>query len=229
MMRRWRAGASRRRAALDHRHHTDCRLCLHRRLAAHGARARKHRLAQHLLCLGSRAYRARTSHQLLHDSGSARRQGSGRQCREATRPDRSCHDPARLHLRRRMDRHRRDGRAFPRIMEAAGATPSRRLRPARIGPAQVAARIVEPAFSRFHPLVSTRLATITHPIGAVIVAILAARRRACSLSFHGSATAFSPSRAARRRFDLRLAELCLSPGLLGAPSRMARPPAGVRP
>ena len=41
---------------------------------------------------------------------------------------------------------------------------------ALIGPAQVAARLLEAGFlSRFHPLVSARLSTITHPIGAALL------------------------------------------------------------
>ncbi len=65
---------------------------------------------------------------------------------------------------------------LPRIMEAAGATTAQAVfAGALIGPAQVAARIFEASFlSRYHPLVSTKLACITHPIGA---AILGARRR----------------------------------------------------
>ena len=57
---------------------------------------------------------------------------------------------------------------LPRIMEAAGATTAQAvLAGALIGPAQVAARIFEAGFlSRYHPLVSTRLACLTHPIGA---------------------------------------------------------------
>ena len=42
---------------------------------------------------------------------------------------------------------------------------------ALFGPAQVVARIIEASFlSRFHPLLSTRLACLTHPIGAAILA-----------------------------------------------------------
>ncbi len=61
---------------------------------------------------------------------------------------------------------------FPRILEAAGATPTEAIAAAAlIGPAQVAARIFEASvLARFHPLVSARLATITHPIGALVVA-----------------------------------------------------------
>ncbi len=61
----------------------------------------------------------------------------------------------------------------PRILEAAGATPAQAIAgSALIGPAQVAARIFEVSvLSRFHPMISARLATLTHPIGALIVAV----------------------------------------------------------
>src|SRR6202021_502992 len=62
---------------------------------------------------------------------------------------------------------------MPRILEAAGATTVQAVSAgALIGPAQVFARIVEATFlSRYHPLLSTRLACLTHPIGAAIVAL----------------------------------------------------------
>src|SRR3977135_50831 len=60
---------------------------------------------------------------------------------------------------------------LPRILEAAGATPLQAISAgALIGPAQVAARVVEASLlTRYHPLFSTKLACVTHPIGAVIV------------------------------------------------------------
>ncbi|TAJ83541.1 MFS transporter [Reyranella sp.] len=60
---------------------------------------------------------------------------------------------------------------FPRIMEAAGATSTQAIAAgALIGPAQVAARLLEAGFlSRFHPLVSARLAMTTHPVGAAVI------------------------------------------------------------
>ena len=72
------------------------------------------------------------AHQLLHAAGGARRQGGGRQRGEAAYPDRPADDAARLCLCGRLDRHRRDGRAFPahpgsRRRDAA----CRRSRPAR--------------------------------------------------------------------------------------------------
>jgi MFS family permease len=60
---------------------------------------------------------------------------------------------------------------LPRLLEAAGATTAVAVGAgALIGPAQVAARIFEfTLLRRFHPLVSTRLATLTHPIGAAVL------------------------------------------------------------
>src|SRR5882757_2280824 len=62
---------------------------------------------------------------------------------------------------------------LPRIMEAAGATTLQAVAAgALFGPAQVFARVIEASFhSRYHPLLSTRLACLTHPIGAVILAV----------------------------------------------------------
>ncbi|MBL0898377.1 MAG: MFS transporter [Reyranella sp.] len=60
---------------------------------------------------------------------------------------------------------------FPRIMEVAGATPTQAIAAgALIGPAQVAARILEAALlKRFHPLVSGRLSMTTHPLGSAVI------------------------------------------------------------
>jgi MFS family permease len=60
---------------------------------------------------------------------------------------------------------------LPRLLEAAGATTAQAIAAAAlIGPAQVAARVLEAGFlSRFHPLVSARLSTLTHPIGAAVL------------------------------------------------------------
>ena len=62
---------------------------------------------------------------------------------------------------------------LPRILEAAGATTIQAVAAgALIGPAQVAARVLEAGFlSRFHPLLSARLSTLTHPIGAALLLI----------------------------------------------------------
>lgn len=60
---------------------------------------------------------------------------------------------------------------LPRLLEAAGASTAEAIAAAAlVGPAQVAARVLEAGFlSRYHPLVSARLSTLTHPIGAGVL------------------------------------------------------------
>jgi MFS family permease len=60
---------------------------------------------------------------------------------------------------------------FPRLLEDGGATPLESIAAgALIGPAQVAARLIEAlVLGRAHPLVSGRLATVTHPLGAAVL------------------------------------------------------------
>lgn len=60
---------------------------------------------------------------------------------------------------------------MPRILAAAGASPVEAVAAAALmGPAQVAARVIEATFlARFHPLFSARLSTILHPAGAAFV------------------------------------------------------------
>jgi MFS family permease len=78
---------------------------------------------------------------------------------------------------------------FPRILEATGASHAQAIAAgALIGPAQVGARMLEASFlARFHPLVSARLATLTHPVGVAV--ILAAGGGVAASAFavlHGS-------------------------------------------
>ncbi|MGY4333627.1 hypothetical protein ACVWWG_008044 [Bradyrhizobium sp. LB7.2] len=77
---------------------------------------------------------------------------------------------------------------FPRLLEATGATHVEAIAAgALIGPAQVAARILEAGFlSRFHPLWSTRLACLTHPLGAAVLAIFGAPAASAFALLHGS-------------------------------------------
>jgi hypothetical protein len=65
---------------------------------------------------------------------------------------------------------------FPRILEAAGATPAEAIAAgALIGPAQVGARLLEAGpFARLHPLITARLATLTHPLGAALLLVTGA-------------------------------------------------------
>ena len=63
---------------------------------------------------------------------------------------------------------------LPRLLETAGATPFAAVAAAALmGPAQVAARVVEFILMRgVHPLVSARLATALHPLGAAVLAVM---------------------------------------------------------
>jgi hypothetical protein len=62
---------------------------------------------------------------------------------------------------------------LPRLLEIAGASATVAIAAsALVGPAQVGARLVEfGALRMVHPLVSARLSTILHPIGAAILAL----------------------------------------------------------
>lgn len=62
---------------------------------------------------------------------------------------------------------------LPRLMMAGGATLATAvLVGALVGPAQVAARLVEFGFlRRVHPLLSARLATLMHPLGAALLMV----------------------------------------------------------
>jgi MFS family permease len=77
---------------------------------------------------------------------------------------------------------------LPRILEAAGATTVQAISAgALVGPAQVAARVVEAGIlKRYHPLVSTKLACLMHPIGAASVAILDGAAASVFAVFHGA-------------------------------------------
>jgi predicted MFS family arabinose efflux permease len=114
---------------------------------------------------------------------------------------------------------------LPRILEAAGATSVQAVAAgALIGPAQVFARIVEASFlSRYHPVVSTRLACLMHPIGAAILALAGGGAASVFALFHGAGNGiltiargtlplaiFGP-----QNYGYRL-------GIIGAPARMAQ-------
>src|SRR3954447_22140066 len=114
---------------------------------------------------------------------------------------------------------------LPRILEATGATPLQAVAAGPlIGPAQVAARIVEASFlSRFHPLVSTRLACITHPIGAVIVALVGGGAASAFAIFHGTGNGILT--IARGTLPLAIfgpQNYAYRLGIIGAPARMAQ-------
>jgi predicted MFS family arabinose efflux permease len=114
---------------------------------------------------------------------------------------------------------------MPRILEAAGATTVQAVAAgALFGPAQVLARIIEASFlSRYHPLLSTRLACLMHPIGAAILALAGGAASGAFAIFFGLGNGiltiargtlplaiFGP-----KNYGYRL-------GIIGAPARMAQ-------
>ena len=114
---------------------------------------------------------------------------------------------------------------LPRIMEAAGATTTQAVfAGALIGPAQVAARIFEASFlSRYHPLVSTKLACITHPIGAAILGLAGGGAASVFALFHGSGNGILT--IARGTLPLSIfgpENYGYRLGIIGAPARMAQ-------
>jgi predicted MFS family arabinose efflux permease len=114
---------------------------------------------------------------------------------------------------------------LPRIMEAAGATSAQAVfAGALIGPAQVAARIFEASFlSRYHPLVSTKLACITQPIGAAILGLVGGGAASVFALFYGSGNGILT--IARGTLPLAIfgpENYGYRLGIIGAPARMAQ-------
>jgi hypothetical protein len=114
---------------------------------------------------------------------------------------------------------------LPRILEAAGATSVQAVAAgALIGPAQVAARIVEASFlSRYHPLLSTRLACLMHPIGAAILGLVGGAATSAFAIFHGAGNGILT--IARGTLPLAIfgpENYGYRLGIIGAPARMAQ-------
>jgi MFS family permease len=114
---------------------------------------------------------------------------------------------------------------LPRILQTTGASSVQAVAAgALIGPAQVIARIIEAGFlSRYHPIVSTRLACLTNPLGVAILALTGGSAAGVFAVFYGAGNGiitiargtlplaiFGPE-----NFGYRL-------GLIGAPARMAQ-------
>lgn len=114
---------------------------------------------------------------------------------------------------------------LPRIVEAFGATPAQAVFAGMmIGPAQVAARVLEAStLSRFHPLFSTRLACITHPIGACVIGIFGGGAAAAFALLHGAGNGILT--IARGTLPLAIfgpKNYAYRLGLIGAPSRICQ-------
>ena len=114
---------------------------------------------------------------------------------------------------------------LPRLLERAGATPVQAIAAAAlVGPAQVAARLVEfVILQRVHPLVSARIAALLHPIGAGVLAVVGAPAAVAFAVFYGAGNGLLTS--ARGTVPLAV----FGPrgygervGLLGAPARAAQ-------
>lgn len=114
---------------------------------------------------------------------------------------------------------------LPRIVEALGASHAQAIfAGAMIGPAQVAARLLEAGvLSRFHPLISNRFACLTHPIGACVIAIFGGGGAAAFAFLHGAGNGILT--IARGTVPLALfgpENYGYRLGLLGAPSRICQ-------
>ena len=77
---------------------------------------------------------------------------------------------------------------LPRLLEMSGATATAAIAAASLmGPAQVAARLFEfSVLKRLHPLVSTRLALLLHPLGAAVLGVFGAPAAAAFAVLHGA-------------------------------------------
>ena len=114
---------------------------------------------------------------------------------------------------------------MPELLQSAGATPTVAIAAAAlVGPAQVGARIAEfVILRRIHPLVSARIATALHPIGAAILAVTGPVGAAAFVVLYGAGNGLLT--IARGTVPLAL----FGPhgygernGLLGAPARAAQ-------
>ena len=114
---------------------------------------------------------------------------------------------------------------MPRILEAGGATAVQAVAAgALFGPAQVFARILEATLlKRYHPLVSTRLACLTHPIGAAIFSVVGGTAAGAFAIFFGMGNGVLT--IARGTLPLAIfgpKDYGYRLGLIGAPARMAQ-------
>jgi predicted MFS family arabinose efflux permease len=114
---------------------------------------------------------------------------------------------------------------LPRIVEAFGATPAQAvLAGMMIGPAQVGARIMEASLlSRFHPLLSARIACITNPIGVCVIAVFGGVAAPAFALLYGAGNGILT--IARGTLPLAIfgsENYAYRLGLIGAPSRICQ-------
>lgn len=114
---------------------------------------------------------------------------------------------------------------LPRVLQTMGASTTEAIAAGMlVGPAQVGARLIEASWlSRFHPMVSLRIACFAHPLGAALLSVIGGAFPALFVVLHGAGNGiltiargtvplaiFGP-----QNYGLRL-------GLLGAPARFAQ-------
>jgi len=114
---------------------------------------------------------------------------------------------------------------LPRLLQTAGASTSTAVAAATlVGPAQVAARLVEfGLLRRMHPLVSARVATVLHPLGAAALVLFGGPAAAVFTVLHGAGNGMLT--IAKGTLPLALfgpAGYGLRTGLLSAPARVAQ-------
>jgi predicted MFS family arabinose efflux permease len=114
---------------------------------------------------------------------------------------------------------------MPRILETGGATAVQAVAAgALFGPSQVVARIIEAGFlSRYHPLLSTGLACLTHPVGAAIFAVAGgAASSVFAISFGLGNGILTIARGTLPLAIFGPKDYGYRLGLIGAPARMAQ-------
>ena len=114
---------------------------------------------------------------------------------------------------------------LPRLLEIAGASATGAIAAAAlVGPAQVAARLVEfGALKRTHPLISARLAAALHPIGAILLIALGPSAITAFAVLHGAGNGLLT--IAKGTLPLAIfgpVGYGLRSGVLGAPARAAQ-------
>jgi MFS family permease len=112
---------------------------------------------------------------------------------------------------------------LPRLLEMSGATATAAIAAASLmGPAQVAARLFEfGVLKRLHPLVSTRLALLLHPLGAAVLGVLGGPAAAAFALLHGAGNGLlTISRGTLPLAMFGPAGYGLRTGIIAAPARV---------
>jgi MFS family permease len=114
---------------------------------------------------------------------------------------------------------------LPRLLQEAGASPTAAVAAAAlVGPAQVAGRLLEfGVLQRFHPLLSARLASVAHPVGALAIMAFGAPAATVFAVLHGAGNGILT--IAKGTLPLAIfgpAGYGLRQGILSAPARLGQ-------